>query len=135
MMRARRASATGHPPGAQTHPAQPGTSGAASTRAATGPRLAARLAVAIGLLTVGLGAGVLLLWWPVFGEEDLPQRITEALGATAGVPFSVMGALICARRPGNRIGWSPGCPPHGSSSRRGTWRMGRSTAACFPPAR
>jgi hypothetical protein len=105
MMRARRASATGDPPGAQTHPAQPGTSGAASTRAATGPRLAARLAVAIGLLTVGLGAGVLLLWWPVFGEEDLPQRITEALGATAGVPFSVMGALICARRPGNRIGW------------------------------
>jgi hypothetical protein len=85
-------------------PAQPGTSGAASTRVVTGSRLAARLAVAVGLLTVGLGVGVLLLWSP-FASEGLPQRIADALQSTAGVPFSVMGALICARRPRNRIGW------------------------------
>jgi hypothetical protein len=61
--------------------------------------------VAVGLLTVGLGAGALLLWPPFAGEESLPLQISAALLGTAGVPFSVMGALICARRPGNRIGW------------------------------
>jgi hypothetical protein len=61
--------------------------------------------VAVGLLTVGQGASVLLLLGPFPGEEGLPQRIAMALEITAGVPFAVMGALICARRPGNRIGW------------------------------
>jgi hypothetical protein len=45
------------------------------------------------------------LWQPFAGEERLPMKISGALSMTAGVPFSVMGALICARRPGNRVGW------------------------------
>jgi hypothetical protein len=70
-----------------------------------GSRHAAHLAVAVGLLSVGLGVGALLLWPPFASEEHLPQQISAALLVTAGVPFSVMGALICARRPGNRVGW------------------------------
>jgi hypothetical protein len=105
MVGARRVSAAGHPSGAGPHPAEPGTGGTASPRAATGSRLAVRLAVAVGLLSVGLGVGALLLWPPFAGEERLPQQISAALLVIAGVPFSVMGALICARRPGNRVGW------------------------------
>jgi hypothetical protein len=63
------------------------------------------LAVGIGLLVVGLGAGALVLGWQFVSEGSLPLRIAEALRVTVGVPFAVMGALICARRPGNRIGW------------------------------
>jgi hypothetical protein len=33
-----------------------------------------------------------------------PERFTGALWLTLALPFAVVGALISARRPGNRIG-------------------------------
>jgi hypothetical protein len=79
--------------------------GSTSTGAAAGTRVAGRLAVGLGLLTVALGAGALLLQLPGPTQVTLRGRIPQALEATVGAPFSVMGALICVRRPGNRIGW------------------------------
>jgi hypothetical protein len=80
-------------------------SGSPLSGGATGSRAAGRLAVGLGLLAVGLGAAALVLGWQFFSEGSLPPRVAEALRLTVGVPFAVMGALICARRPRNRIGW------------------------------
>jgi hypothetical protein len=68
-------------------------------------RVAGRLAVGVGLLAVGLAVGALWLWWPLAREGTVPEHIADALSITVGVPSAVMGALICARQPRNRIGW------------------------------
>jgi hypothetical protein len=49
--------------------------------------------------------GALWLWWPLAGEGTVPERIADALSITVSAPSAVMGALICARQPWNRIGW------------------------------
>jgi hypothetical protein len=89
----------------QTGAVDPRMTASTDTSTATASRVAARLAVGLGVLTVGLGAGTLFLTSRAATGGTLPGRISEALYLTAGVPFSVVGALICARRPGNRIGW------------------------------
>jgi hypothetical protein len=63
------------------------------------------LAAVLGLVGVGLGAGALWLQWPFSGQWGLAFGVSESLWITVGVPFSTMGALLFARRPGNRIGW------------------------------
>jgi class 3 adenylate cyclase len=79
-------------------------SGSASTGATARSHVAGRLAVGLGLVAIGLGVGALALEWP-FSAGPLPGRVSGALSITAGVPFAVMGALICTRRSWNRIGW------------------------------
>jgi hypothetical protein len=103
-MRTGRASAKGSVT-AQTEPVELGMSGSTSTGAGRWTRVAGRVAVGLALLTVGLGVGTVVLTSRAGAGETVPQGIYEALWVTVGVPFSVMGALICARRPWNRIGW------------------------------
>jgi hypothetical protein len=104
-MRARRASAKGASSRLADGPGKTGVSGSTSTSTAATSHVAGRLAVGLGLLAVGLGVGALALAWPFVGEGTLPGHVSEALSIAAGVPFAVMGALICTRRPRNRIGW------------------------------
>jgi hypothetical protein len=85
---------------AQTEAVEPGMSGSTSTGAGSWTRIASRVAVALALLTVGLGVATVVMTSRADG-----WTLPGALWVTVGVPFSVMGALICARRPWNRIGW------------------------------
>ena len=41
----------------------------------------------------------------LMGDGMVPERIADALSITVSLPSAVMGALICARQPRNRIGW------------------------------
>jgi hypothetical protein len=99
--------------------------------------VAGRLAVGLGLLAVSLGAGALALEWPFVSEGTLPGRVSEALEITAGVPFAVIGALICTRRPWNRIGWlmlAAGLSAMGSSVASAYLRDGHHRLARLPVA-
>jgi hypothetical protein len=104
-MDARRASAAGHRPGVPTRPAAPEATGSSGIGAATGSRVTGPLAVVLGLAGIGLGVAALWFQWPFRGEWGLALGVSESLWITVGVPFSTMGALLFARRPGNRIGW------------------------------
>jgi hypothetical protein len=75
--------------------------GSSATRA----RVISGLAVSLGLLTVGLKAGALLLRWPFAHDATLFEGVSESLLITLDVPYALVGALICARQPWNRIGW------------------------------
>ena len=73
--------------------------------AATRARVLSGLAVGLGLLTVGLKVGALLLRWPFAHDATLVESVSESLLITLDVPYALVGALICARQPWNRIGW------------------------------
>jgi hypothetical protein len=75
--------------------------GSAATRA----RVVSGLAVSLGLLTVGLKVTALLLRWPFTHDATLFEGLAETLLITLDVPYALVGALICARQPWNRIGW------------------------------
>jgi hypothetical protein len=75
--------------------------GSAATRA----RVVSGLAVGLGLLTVGLKVAALLLRWPFAHDATLFEGLSESLLITLDVPYALVGALICARQPWNRIGW------------------------------
>jgi hypothetical protein len=73
--------------------------------AATKARVVSGLAVSLGLLTVALKVAALLLRWPFTHDATLFEGLTETLLITLDVPYALVGALICARQPWNRIGW------------------------------
>jgi hypothetical protein len=75
--------------------------GSAATRA----RVVSGLAVSLGLFTVGLKVAALLLRWPFAHDATLVEGLAETLLITLDVPYALVGALICARQPWNRIGW------------------------------
>jgi hypothetical protein len=75
--------------------------GSAATRA----RVVSGLAVSLGLLTVGLKVAALLFRWPFAHDATLLEGLAETLLITLDVPYALVGALICARQPWNRIGW------------------------------
>jgi hypothetical protein len=80
-------------------------SGSASTGARTRARVVGSLAVGLGVLTVGLAVAAVVLRWP-FANQGSPLRgVSETLLITISVPYALMGVLICARQPRNRIGW------------------------------
>lgn len=61
------------------------------------------LAGVLGLLTVAFVAAAVPL--KLLGlHRDLPTQLAELLQAGAALPMAAVGALIVARRPGNRIG-------------------------------
>jgi hypothetical protein len=67
-------------------------------------RTSGRLGLGLCLLSVALTA--LALWvWLLRGAGDyLGGPVATALGIALGMPFALVGALIFANRPGNRIG-------------------------------
>jgi hypothetical protein len=73
--------------------------------AVTRARVVSGLAVGLGLLTVGLKVAALLLRWPFAYDATLFEGLAETLLITLDVPYALVGALICARQPWNRIGW------------------------------
>ena len=66
--------------------------GSSATRA----RVISGLAVGLGLLTVGLKVGALLLRWPFAHDATLVEGVSESLLITLDVPYALVGALICA---------------------------------------
>ena len=73
--------------------------------AATRVRVVSSLAITLGLLTVCLKVAALLLRWPFAHDATLFEGVSESLLITLDVPYALVGALICARQPWNRIGW------------------------------
>jgi hypothetical protein len=73
--------------------------------AATRARVVSGLAVGLGLLTVGLKVAALLFRWPFVHDATLFEGLAETLLITLDVPYALVGVLICARQPWNRIGW------------------------------
>jgi hypothetical protein len=73
--------------------------------AATRARVVSGLAVSLGLLTVGLKVAALLFRWPFVHDATLFEGLAETLLITLDVPYALVGVLICARQPWNRIGW------------------------------
>lgn len=67
-------------------------------------RAAARLAWAMGLLSLALVALTVPLIPAVLPVVPPEERISELVWFSLPVPFAVVGALIAARRPDNRIG-------------------------------
>jgi hypothetical protein len=73
-----------------------------SRRDGVGPRAAAWLAWGAAALTVVFTGLHLVLWtWP----SRSPGAVDTRGQAAISIPFAVMGALIVARRRGNRVGW------------------------------
>jgi len=70
-------------------------------RDGVGPRAAAWLAWGAAALTVAF-TGLHLVLWTL---ASVPGAVDTRGQAAISIPFAVMGALIVARRPGNRIGW------------------------------
>jgi hypothetical protein len=65
----------------------------------------AQLAWAVCLLVIALVLAKIPNLLPLLAVDAEEHPVAEALFHTLGVPFAVVGALIAARRPGNRIGW------------------------------
>ena len=78
------------------------TGAVTSRRGGVGPRAAAWLAWGAAALTV-VFTGLHLVLWTL--AESVPGAVDTRGQAAISIPFAVMGALIVARRPGNRIGW------------------------------
>jgi hypothetical protein len=78
------------------------TGAVTSRRNGVGPRAAAWLAWGAAALTV-VFTGLHLVLWAL--AESVPGAVDTRGQAAISIPFAVMGALIVARRPGNRIGW------------------------------
>ena len=73
-----------------------------SRRGDAGPRAAVWLAWGAAALTL-VFTGLHLVLWTL--AESVPGAVDTRGEAGISIPFAVMGALIVARRPGNRIGW------------------------------
>jgi hypothetical protein len=78
------------------------TGAVTSRRGGVGPRGATWLAWGAAALTV-VFTGLHLVLWTL--AESVPGAVDTRGQASISIPFAVMGALIVARRPGNRIGW------------------------------
>jgi hypothetical protein len=65
----------------------------------------AQLAWAVCLLVIALVLVKIPYFLPLLAVDAEEHPVAQALFHTLGVPFAVVGALIAARRPGNRIGW------------------------------
>ena len=72
------------------------------------PRVSARLAWSVWALSVAFALLSVPLYWSTSSSVVLlgVPRIVAVLALAALVlAFSTVGALIVARRPGNRVGW------------------------------
>jgi hypothetical protein len=78
------------------------TGAVTAPRDGVGSRVAARLAWGAAALTV-VFTGVHLVLWTL--AASVPGAVDTRGETASSIPFAVMGALIVARRPGNRIGW------------------------------
>jgi hypothetical protein len=78
------------------------TGAVGSRRDGIRPRAAVWLAWAAAALTV-VFTGLHLVLWTL--AESVPGAVDTRGEVGISIPFAVMGALIVARRPGNRIGW------------------------------
>jgi hypothetical protein len=65
----------------------------------------AQIAWAVCLLVIALVLAKIPYFLPLLAVDAEEHPVAQALFHTLGVPFAVVGALIAARRPGNRIGW------------------------------
>jgi hypothetical protein len=65
----------------------------------------ARLAWGVCLLVIAMVLAKIPNLLPLLAVDAEEHPVAQALFHTLGVPFAAVGALIAARRPGNRIGW------------------------------
>jgi hypothetical protein len=65
----------------------------------------ARLAWGVCLLVIALVLAKIPYLIPLLDVADEENPVAESLFHALSVPFAVVGALIAARRPSNRIGW------------------------------
>jgi hypothetical protein len=75
---------------------------------AVGPSTAARqarLAWGVCLLVLALVLAKIPYLLPLLDVADEENPVAESVFHALGLPFAVVGALIAARRPSNRIGW------------------------------